>query len=98
MPCFPGFFPVIKQAQATEETVGKTEFMGQMLPCSKMRARWGSSPSRVKRVMRLWGVPSKPMTTTRFSLEDLAAAEVLSFWFRTLIALLPPKMITQIEI
>jgi len=54
----------MKEDQATEETVGSTEFMGLIVPCFNKSAKWGIFPSATNLLTKLYGVPSRPITTT----------------------------------
>src|SRR5215469_6775194 len=65
MLCLPGLHPVIKEDQATDETNGHEELSGLTVPALKILARLGILPSWMRRVAKLYGTPSMPMTSTR---------------------------------
>ena len=65
MPCWPGFRPVAKVAQATGDSAGLVVASGLQPPVCASRARWGSSPAASQPPSSTGSIPSAPRTTTR---------------------------------
>src|SRR5215208_2556221 len=65
MPCLPGFWPVMKVAQAVELTLGMLVSIWARAPSRTSAARLGSSPAANCRCRYDHGTPSSPSTTTR---------------------------------
>ena len=60
IPCSPGFLPVIKEVQATDETAGRDVVIRMNVPCLAMSAKFGISPASKKCSSNENGTPSKP--------------------------------------
>src|SRR5215210_3887419 len=65
MPCFPGFWPVMKVAHAVELTLGMLVSIWASAPSRASARRFGSSPAPNCRCRYDHGTPSSPSTTTR---------------------------------
>ena len=63
--CLPGLHPVTIDAHATEETVGNTDSISINEPFSIRAAKFGIRPSTTSFLTKLYGIPSRPITTAR---------------------------------